>query len=217
MKQEQRSRKSRQKIFDSALRLFSHGGLGGSSVQDIAQHAGVSKGNIYHHFPDKETIFRALLDDFFRTLSSPDLPVNRALANGAFPENLEEIAFAVRAMVRDYREQIALVYVDAAELGAAHIRWFYEEMAARFTAFLNAEGTERSLQAKLADDFSPTTAVILTTRIFVNYFVVEILFGVKNHFGRETGEVIGEITSVLRHGMLRTPRPAPRARKPART
>ncbi|MEA2165864.1 MAG: hypothetical protein QOK37_3991 [Thermoanaerobaculia bacterium] len=202
MKQEQRSRKTRRKISNAALRLFSHGGLGGSSVQDIADYAGISKANIYHHFPDKETIFRALLDDFFRTLSSPDFPVNRVLASGAFPENLEEIAFAVRAMVRDYREQIALVYVDVAELGAAHIRWFYEEMAARFTAFLEAEG-EKSLQAKLADDLSPTTAVILATRIFLNYFVVEILFGVKEHYGKGTDDVIREITTVLRHGMLR--------------
>lgn len=105
-------------------------------------------------------------------------------------------------MVRDYREQIALVYVDVAERGAAHVQWFYEEMAARFTDFLIAEG-EKSLQAKLADDLSPTTAVILATRIFLNYFVVEILFGVQDHYGKDTDDVIREITTVLRHGMLR--------------
>lgn len=203
MNQEQRSEKSRQQILDSALELFSHRGYGAISVQTIAEKAGVSKGNIYHHFPDKETIFRTLLDHYFQTLSKPDFPFNRVLASGTFPENLEEMGFAARDMVRDYREYIALIYVDVVEFDAAHVKRFYEEMGARFASFLKAQGMEESLQAKLADDLSPTSAVILATRIFLNYFSIEVLFGVQNHFGKDTDEVIGEITRVLRHGMLR--------------
>jgi hypothetical protein len=47
------------------------------------------------------------------------------------------------------------------------------------------------------------SAVMLATRIFYNYFSVEILFGVKNHFGKGTDDVIGEISRILRRGMLR--------------
>lgn len=214
MKQEQRSRKARQQIFASALSQFSHG-FGSTSVDDIAEQSGVSKGNVYHHFPDKETIFRTLLDQYFQTLSATGFPLNRVLASGVFPENLEELAFTVRDLVRTHRESIALIYVDVAEFDAAHVRWFYEEMAARFAAFLKAEGMEQSLQARLAADLSPTSAVMLATRIFLDYFAIEILFGVKDHFGKGTDEVIGEIAEVLRHGMLRNRRPRRSRRKPA--
>jgi AcrR family transcriptional regulator len=203
MNQEQRSQRSRQQILDAALKLFSHRGYGATSVQDIAEAAKVSKGNVYHHFPDKETIFRSLLDKYFQLLSQPDFPFNRALASDTFPENLEALGYAARDMVHDYREYVALIYVDVVEFDAAHVRKFYEEMASRFAAFLKSHGMEDAVREKLADGLAPTSAVILATRIFLNYFTVEVLFGVKDHFGKSTDQVIEEITRILRHGMLR--------------
>lgn len=210
LNQEERSGRSRKQILDAALKLFSHRGYGATSVQDIAEAAGLSKGNIYHHFPDKETIFRELLDHYFQMLSEPDFPFNKALGTGVFPDNLEALGRAARDMVRDYREYVSLIYVDVVEFDAAHVRKFYEEMASRFERFLKAHGMEEKLQSRLDEGLSPTSAVILATRIFMNYFTVEILFGVKNHFGKSTDEVIGEITRILRHGMLRTNAASPR-------
>ena len=204
MNQEERSEKSKQQILDAALKLFSHKGYGATSVRDIAEEANLSKGNVYHHFPDKETIFRALLDRYFQVMSRPEFPFNRALASGPFPENLENIGQAVREVVRDYREYALLIYVDVVEFDGTHIRKFYENMADRFDAFIKAAGMEDELQAKLAPGLSPVSAVMLSTRIFYNYFSVEILFGVKDHFGKETDAAVKEISRILRHGMLRT-------------
>ena len=205
MTQEERSEKSRQQILDSALKLFSHKGYGATSVRDVAEDAGLSKGNVYHHFPDKETIFRALIDRYFEAMSSPDFPFNRALASGSFPENLEQIGQSIREVIRDYREYIALIYVDVVEFDGTHVRKFYANMADRFNVFMKATGMEKELEAKLADGLSPVSAVVLATRIFYNYFTVEILFGVKDHFGKETDAAVTEISRILRHGMLRAP------------
>ena len=204
MNQEERSERSRRQILDAALKLFSHRGYGATSVIDIAEEAGLSKGNVYHHFPDKETIFRTLLDRYFQAMSTPEFPFNRALATGTFPENLEEIGRAARDVVLDYREYVALIYVDVVEFDGVHVRKFYAEMADRFEAFMKSHGMEEELRAKLQADLSPTSAVMLATRIFFNYFSIEILFGVKNHFGKGTDEVVGEISRILRNGMLRS-------------
>lgn len=204
MTQEERSEKSRQQILDAALKLFSHRGYGATSVRDIAEEANVSKGNVYHHFPDKETIFRALLDRYFQAMSQPDFPFNRVLMSGSFPENLEEMGLAVREIVRDYREYVALIYVDVVEFDGSHVRKFYADMADRFTQFMKAHGMEKELEAKLAPGLSPVSAVMLATRIFYNYFTVEILFGVKDHYGKETDAAVHEIARILRHGMLKT-------------
>ena len=203
MTQEERSEKSRQQILDAALKLFSHRGYGATSVRDIAEAADLSKGNVYHHFPDKETIFRALLDRYFQVMSQPDFPFNRALASGSFPENLENIGKAVREVVRDYREYALLIYVDVVEFDGSHVRRFYENMAERFQSFIKNAGMEHELAEKLADGLSPVSAVMLATRIFYNYFTVEILFGVKDHFGKETDAAVKEISRILRHGMLK--------------
>ena len=203
MNQEERSERSRAQILESALKLFSHRGYGATSVRDIAEDAGLSKGNVYHHFSDKETIFRALLDQYFQAMSSPDFPFNRALATGTFPENLEELGRAARETVKDYREYVALIYVDVVEFDGTHIRKFYSDMARRFDAFMKTHGMEDDLAGRLQDGLSPISAVMLATRIFYNYFSIEIIFGVKDHFGKNTDEVVGEISRILRSGMLR--------------
>ena len=204
MTQIERSEKSRQQILDASLKLFSHRGYGATSVRDIAEEAGLSKGNVYHHFPDKETIFRALIDRYFEAMSQPDFPFNKALASGSFPDNLEEIGQAIREVIRDYREYIALIYVDVVEFDGTHVRKFYANMAERFATFMKATGMETELASKLAVGLSPLSAVILATRIFYNYFTVEILFGVKDHYGKETDAAVREISRILRHGMLRS-------------
>jgi AcrR family transcriptional regulator len=204
MNQGERSERSRKQILDSALALFSHRGYGATSVSDIAAAAHVSKGNVYHHFPDKEAIFRALLERYFQALSEPDFPFNRALATGTFPENLEELGNAARVVVQDYREYVALIYVDVVEFDGSHVRKFYADMANRFQTFLDAHGMEETLRDKLQEGLSPTSAVMLATRIFYNYFSIEILFGVKEHFGKGSDDVIREISTILRHGMLRS-------------
>jgi AcrR family transcriptional regulator len=203
MNQEERSERSRAQILEAALKLFSHHGYGATSVRDVAEAAGVSKGNVYHHFPDKETIFRELLDQYFQAMSTPDFPFNRALAGSTFPENLEELGHAARETVAEYRDYVALIYVDVVEFDGSHIRKFYSDMSSRFESFLKSHHMEDELKAKLQEGLSPTAAVMLATRIFYNYFSIEIIFGVKDHFGKDTEAVVSEISRILRHGMLR--------------
>src|SRR5258707_15523364 len=136
MQREERSERSRRHVLDAALHLFSHRGYRATTVRDIADQAKVSTGNVYHHFPDKEAIFRTLLDEFSAITESKRYPFTRALASGRFPENLEQLALAARDSVREFRSHIALIYVDVIEFDGTHIRKFYSEMAKRYGALL---------------------------------------------------------------------------------
>ena len=136
MNQEARSERSRAHILDAALRLFSTVGYHGTSMRDIAREAGVSTGNVYHQFPDKESLFRTLLDQYWTAVASPEFPFNKALASGAFPSDLEALARAARDSVVQYRRYVSLIYVDVVEFDGSHIRKFYSDMASRFDAFL---------------------------------------------------------------------------------
>jgi len=216
MQQIEKSERSRNLILNAALKLFSHHGYGATSVQDIAEEGGVSKGNVYHHFGDKEAMFQALIDRYFQAMAQPDFPFNVALASGEFPDNLEAIGHATRDVVRDYREYVALIYVDVVEFDAAHVRTFYEQMATRFDSFLKSHQMEAALEERLAIGLSPTSAVMLATRIFFTYFSVEVLFGVKDHFGKGTEQVVSEISRILRHGMLRSGQPDARGKVAAK-
>src|SRR5690348_945448 len=112
MQREERSERSRRNVLDAALRLFAHRGFRATTVRDIADEAGVSTGNVYHHFPDKETLFRTLLDEFSTISATKRYPFTRALMSGRFPDDIEQLGEAARQSVREFRDYIALIYVD---------------------------------------------------------------------------------------------------------
>ncbi len=48
-------------ILEAAVKLFSEKGYDTVSMRGIAEEAGVSKANIYHHFDSKEALYRSIL------------------------------------------------------------------------------------------------------------------------------------------------------------
>ena len=201
-RQADRARRSRAQILAAALKLFSRIGYHGTSLRDIARAAKASTGNVYHHFPDKEAIFTALIEDYLAAISSLDHPFNKALIAGVFPDDLEAMARALRESIEQYRDQAMLVYVDAVEFDGKHLKRMYGEMADRFQAFLTQYGDRLALD-KLRDEVTPLTAIMVVTRCFIQYFAVEFAFRVPNHFGKSSDEAIKDIVDVLKFGILK--------------
>lgn len=56
-----KSQAMREKILNTATQLFIQKGSEKTSMQDIAQTAGISKGAIYHHFKSKDEIILAVI------------------------------------------------------------------------------------------------------------------------------------------------------------
>ncbi len=54
---------TRQKIIDHSLQLFSVKGYFNTSISDILQATGLTKGGLYCHFKSKEEVWRAVYDD----------------------------------------------------------------------------------------------------------------------------------------------------------
>ena len=64
--------KTRQHLLDAALEVFWRNGVTRSSLQEIAQEAGVTRGALYWHFKNKEDLFDALLFHcYFTPLTEP--------------------------------------------------------------------------------------------------------------------------------------------------
>ena len=190
-----RSEHTRRQVLDAALDLFSHQGYRATGVKEIADAAGVSTGNVYHHFPDKEAIFRTLLDEYQQITTTPKFPLMRALSAGTFPDNLEQIARAARESVQLYRKYMALQFVDVIEFEGTHIHDFYRAIAER----LARAAQERPMRVRAG--IEPQTALHVAARVFFNYFQLEILFGVAEPYGRDSAQAMREISEILLHGI----------------
>lgn len=53
---------TREALLDAAERMFEHGGVSRTSLADIAQAAGVTRGALYWHFKDKADLFNAMME-----------------------------------------------------------------------------------------------------------------------------------------------------------
>jgi AcrR family transcriptional regulator len=58
--QQERTDTTRRALVLAARRLFTSNGYAATSTTDVAREAGVARGGLYHHFPDKEALFRAV-------------------------------------------------------------------------------------------------------------------------------------------------------------
>jgi AcrR family transcriptional regulator len=59
---ERQAEATRQLLVAVARDLFTERGYAGTSVEEIIQRAGVARGALYHHFPGKDALFRAVYD-----------------------------------------------------------------------------------------------------------------------------------------------------------
>jgi AcrR family transcriptional regulator len=202
MLREEKSERSRRAVLDAALHLFSHQGYRATTMREIADRAKLSTGNVYHHFPDKEHIFRELIDEYFALADTQRFPFRRALYGAElFPDNIEQLGFAARDSIRQFRPYHLLIYVDVIEFGGTHVQQFYSQMAERYTRFFAEQGTLDEIKARLRPNVTPVSALLLTARMFFNYFSMEILFGVDAPFGKDSREVVEEIADVIRNGV----------------
>jgi len=84
------------RILDSARRLFAEKGYGETGVQDIAQAVGLTKAALYHYYPAKDRIFRAILD---RRASERDVLVGKAACAVDMRQALEMLSDGFFEMV----------------------------------------------------------------------------------------------------------------------
>lgn len=62
--------KTKNLIFESAIKIFSESGYRGATMDDIAANAGLAKGTLYYHFESKEEIFNFIVEEGLQILQN---------------------------------------------------------------------------------------------------------------------------------------------------
>ena len=105
---------TRQAIIDSALELFGSRGYAVTSVQEITEAAGVTKGAFYHHFDSKEELLRLIHDEFV------DLQLGllkTALEEDVDPaQRLRELLRKLLQTTAEYQANVTVFYLERRHL-----------------------------------------------------------------------------------------------------
>lgn len=62
--------KTKRRIFNTAIKLFSEKGYDNTNIEEITAIAGVAKGSLYYHFSKKEDIFDLVLEEGTKLLKN---------------------------------------------------------------------------------------------------------------------------------------------------
>ncbi|HUQ40338.1 MAG TPA: TetR/AcrR family transcriptional regulator [Acidimicrobiales bacterium] len=100
----------RRQLLDVALELFADGGFHQTSMEEIAERAGVTKPVLYQHFASKRALYLELLDDVGTQLLST---IAGATAGAGSPRHQVENGFAAYfRFVADRRSAFRLLFGD---------------------------------------------------------------------------------------------------------
>lgn len=128
-----RSARKRRAIVDAATTLFLRHGYLGTSMDQIAAFAAVSKPTVYKFFPDKERLFTAIVAETLDRASTPFLAeLSRVAETGRLAGDLRQLA-------RDYLATVIqppVLQLRRLVIGASHqlpglARAYYEQAPER--------------------------------------------------------------------------------------
>lgn len=110
-------RRTRDRILEAALSVFSHKGYHDARVDEIVEESQTSKGAVYFHFPSKEQIFLALVDEFAGLLEQKLIDTIRSEGDG-----VRGVDAALRVGLDTfarYRSLAKIFLIQAVGLGSA--------------------------------------------------------------------------------------------------
>ena len=94
-------------VLDAAEGLFARSGFAAATLDDVASHARVTKGAVYHHFDSKHALFRAVVDRLFQRLVDD-------LAKSGIDRHLKAAGDLWDAVCAAYQVRLDLVCTDEA-------------------------------------------------------------------------------------------------------
>ncbi|MBI5310301.1 MAG: TetR/AcrR family transcriptional regulator [Actinobacteria bacterium] len=137
-------------ILEHAITVFGTRGYHNVSMDDIAEHAGISKALVYQHFESKDDLYMAVINSFMQELGEKVLP---AWAQDLPPSERFWRGFvAFFDFIDENRKAWGVLYRDAVEIDDALVKGIHTlnaEMAEHIAAVFEAELANREVSPLL--------------------------------------------------------------------
>lgn len=155
-------------ILTAGLELFAKYGYEGVSVHAIAERAGVSKANVFHHFVSKEALYLAVLRS--ASLEWGDEIAGVTKAANSFADRLRLMVNCIVRKLCEEPDQSRLLLREILENGALNGKQLNDEVFARnfeveMSIFRRAVG-----DGELRPGLDPAIAWMMTVSVCVFFF-----------------------------------------------
>jgi AcrR family transcriptional regulator len=137
---------TRDKILQAAREVFAEKGYHRALVDDIVRASQTSKGAVYHHFPNKEALFLALVDEFAGRLAEA-VASGIGRAHGALGKVEAAVTAGLETFAR-HRDLARILLLESVSLGPAY-QSKRQEVHGRFAALIQAHLDEAAAEGSI--------------------------------------------------------------------
>ncbi|OGW54292.1 MAG: TetR family transcriptional regulator [Nitrospirae bacterium RBG_13_43_8] len=199
MSNKEKSSSTRNKILETALKLFSKKGYLGATTKDIARGAGIAEVTLFRNFPSKERLFEQVINtySFLPVLRGllpeiSEMPYEMALTVIArrFLDTLNSRKDMIRIMqseMRRYPEKIYKIYHD-----------FLDEMVNTLGSYFHRMQKENILRK-----FDTESGARAFLGMFFSYFNAKEFRMFKKYKDMNTDKIIKEFIDIFLKGTLK--------------
>lgn len=85
--------KTKESIFESAIKVFSSNGYTGATMDEVVARAGVAKGSLYYHFKSKEELFMFIIKEGINLINEE---IEKAIKNISDPYEIIKVSAKVQ-------------------------------------------------------------------------------------------------------------------------
>jgi AcrR family transcriptional regulator len=195
MTTQQRGEETRTRILGAAADGFAEQGYDGTSVAEICDRAGVSKGAFYHHFSSKQALFLELLERWLDVVDG-ELEEMRG-KEAAVPEQLVAMTEMIRQVFQAAEDQLPVFLEFWAR--ATHDPTTWEATIAPYQRYRHtfAEMVETGVAEGALRPVDPDTAA----RVVVSLAIGVVVQGLLDTEGADWGEVAKRGMEMLLEGI----------------
>jgi len=183
-------------ILDNARRMFTRLGFDRTGMDELAQHAGVSKATIYNHFDSKEALFDATFERLLQALPSPAELIDGP--QGDLAGRLHAIGCALyRLATSPLMVDIQRMLILARDTRPSGEHSFWQQSIApyqhAFSDLLRAQAADGRLAI---DDFERATSQFFSLAASEPF--IRLLMGETGEPGKATAHVDAAVRTFLR-------------------
>ena len=138
----------RHQLIDIARAIFAERGYDGTSVEEVAQRAGLSKPVVYEHFGGKEGLYAVVVD---REMSALLDGITASLTNNQYRPRVEAVTLALLTYIEERTDGYRVLIRDSpASLSPGTYSTLLNDAVSQVASILAGDFSRRGLDPELA-------------------------------------------------------------------
>ncbi|RKX58937.1 MAG: TetR/AcrR family transcriptional regulator [Thermodesulfobacteriota bacterium] len=190
---------TREKILKIALTLFSKKGYLGATTREIAQKAGITEVTLFRYFPNKETLFKEVINTYSFLPKLKIILDESEIKNKSVEEILKNIAYNFLETLEEKKDLINIMHLEIQRYPQKVKKIF--EAIIESTLDLISSYFEKMQQKKIFKKISPQIAARAFLGMIYSYFYAKEIIKYSENFSKK--EIIENYINIYLNGILK--------------